>query len=703
MKPFDVEAWQQLSSGGSATAHLAVVSRATIENNLHAFTGRTEDAFWVEDLAFFVVKLAKRHPADDITRQRFAREADLLNRIAGGPAPLLLGGDATADRPWLALEYIDGPTLEQHVQTKKRAMDRDELWDFAAGTWQRVRWLHHHSEPVAHRDIQPRNTILPPTHRTNANLGEVIFVDWAGGWRPGQPEMREEDGSHHDSSDPARDGFRAPEQIMATGEVQRHTLEAEAAIDVWQWACCVYYARHLRGLELSYDELLKYGRNVAGADLPLEKINELPEGIRDAVLVALSRRREDRDPDRISELIPEVSARAHVIATRENSTLREAAAKMTGLASTQEALEQRLARSELEQAEAESSVDRLTQELASTRADLDDASERASHVPRLEELLAETTSELNAAQEAKPPRRSASAPAVVALIGLAVVGLIALVAVTAAAIADLTDDRDLFTSAWEAISGSDTEEASAQEGDDGTSETQGQAPEEVAAEPTDTTVPAADGGETTLAPPEVGDCFMAGVGKVLVSFEAQYLSLDCSMPLTATLAVVEPLETPLEDADSAAIGCLYTSHAALGDVTRAFEVMIAATLETTEGPRLLCASPNDSYLQQLDCFQTAFGYAVPRDCANPGMTRVAAPITTGGPDDPLRFVDGPNTFEDGTIKFRTERSESDTGDQIAAVCSGYADNSQASWVWYHYPIEDEPGYNQVLARCYVGP
>ena len=48
-------------------------------------------------------------------RERFRREALLYMHAASSFVPRLLAADPTATRPWVALEFIDGPTLGEVV------------------------------------------------------------------------------------------------------------------------------------------------------------------------------------------------------------------------------------------------------------------------------------------------------------------------------------------------------------------------------------------------------------------------------------------------------------------------------------------------------------------------------------------------------------------------------------------------------------
>ncbi|MGW0661091.1 protein kinase domain-containing protein [Streptodolium elevatio] len=92
-------------------------------------------------------------------RSRFAREAEFLRHLQHPAVPRLFVAEPHASRPWLATEYVAGPTLQQLV---------DEHGPLPAGA---VRALAIrvaevlsllHSMGRAHRDLNPRNVLVTP-------------------------------------------------------------------------------------------------------------------------------------------------------------------------------------------------------------------------------------------------------------------------------------------------------------------------------------------------------------------------------------------------------------------------------------------------------------------------------------------------------------------------------------------------------------
>lgn len=92
-------------------------------------------------------------------RARFHREVQVLRRVGGPCLVPLLDADPTASVPWLATDYIPGPTLDQHLAAHGPLVD-GQLVLFAAGTASALTAIH--AAGVVHRDLKPANVILSP-------------------------------------------------------------------------------------------------------------------------------------------------------------------------------------------------------------------------------------------------------------------------------------------------------------------------------------------------------------------------------------------------------------------------------------------------------------------------------------------------------------------------------------------------------------
>src|SRR4051794_41891719 len=65
-------------------------------------------------------------PGDDGFRARFAREIDAASKVSGAFTAAVVDADPDAERPWLATEYLPGPTLQ-------KAIDASGPWRPAPG------------------------------------------------------------------------------------------------------------------------------------------------------------------------------------------------------------------------------------------------------------------------------------------------------------------------------------------------------------------------------------------------------------------------------------------------------------------------------------------------------------------------------------------------------------------------------------------
>ena len=95
--------------------------------------------------------------ADPDFRARFRREADLVRRVVSPCVPRFLASDTEAARPWLATEYVSGPTLSRHVR-EHGPLSGANLRAFAVGAAEALRAIH--GAGIVHRDLKPGNVVL---------------------------------------------------------------------------------------------------------------------------------------------------------------------------------------------------------------------------------------------------------------------------------------------------------------------------------------------------------------------------------------------------------------------------------------------------------------------------------------------------------------------------------------------------------------
>ncbi|QVQ51745.1 serine/threonine protein kinase [Spiractinospora alimapuensis] len=164
------------------------------------------------------VKLVHPEFADnDEFRARFAREVRLVERVNARCTPAFAGADPDADTPWLATEYVPGPTLREHVTTSG-PMPEGMVLALAAGLAEALHAIH--SAGIVHRDLKPSNVILAPDGPKVLDFGIARALDGTGitrtGGLMGSP------------------GWIAPERY--------HGAEASPAADIFAWGGLVAFA-----------------------------------------------------------------------------------------------------------------------------------------------------------------------------------------------------------------------------------------------------------------------------------------------------------------------------------------------------------------------------------------------------------------------------------------------------------------------------
>ncbi|MFF3836126.1 serine/threonine-protein kinase [Streptomyces sp. NPDC001930] len=97
---------------------------------------------------------------DQHLAQRFVREADMARAVTSKGVARVLGAQTEGGRPWIAAEFLAGPTLDEAVRAYG-PMDVPAVRALAA---QLARTLHDiHSAGLVHRDLKPANIVLTST------------------------------------------------------------------------------------------------------------------------------------------------------------------------------------------------------------------------------------------------------------------------------------------------------------------------------------------------------------------------------------------------------------------------------------------------------------------------------------------------------------------------------------------------------------
>ncbi|MEU2231838.1 serine/threonine-protein kinase [Streptomyces vietnamensis] len=97
---------------------------------------------------------------DQHLAQRFVREADMARAVTSKGVARVLGAQTEGGRPWIAAEFLAGPTLDEAVRTYG-PMDAPTVRALAA---QLARTLYDiHVAGLVHRDLKPANIVLTST------------------------------------------------------------------------------------------------------------------------------------------------------------------------------------------------------------------------------------------------------------------------------------------------------------------------------------------------------------------------------------------------------------------------------------------------------------------------------------------------------------------------------------------------------------
>ncbi|MEV2277281.1 serine/threonine-protein kinase [Nocardiopsis sp. NPDC049922] len=149
-------------------------------------------------------------------RRRFTAEVEQARRVSGFCIAAILDADPEAAEPWIATEFIDGPTLHDAVaDTGPRT--GVELHRLAVSTATALAAIH--AAGVVHRDLKPENIMLAPDGPRVIDFGIAKAV---------------ESTSVTASGVIGTIGYMAPEQL----EGARLT----SAVDIFAWGSVMVYA-----------------------------------------------------------------------------------------------------------------------------------------------------------------------------------------------------------------------------------------------------------------------------------------------------------------------------------------------------------------------------------------------------------------------------------------------------------------------------
>ncbi|MFF1381802.1 protein kinase [Streptomyces sp. NPDC058308] len=208
-------------------------------------------------------------PDLDIDREfriRFRREIAAARAVSGAGTAALLDGDADADVPWLATEYVAGPSLADAVR-RCGPLPADAVRALGAGLARALAAVH--AAQVLHRDLKPGNVLLTPEGPTLIDFGIAQAFDatalTAAGMVVGTP------------------GFMAPEHLAGSHAVV-------PASDVFTLGAVLCFAATGRG-PFDDQELASVIFRIARGDADLSAV---PDGLREVVADCLRQDPGDR-------------------------------------------------------------------------------------------------------------------------------------------------------------------------------------------------------------------------------------------------------------------------------------------------------------------------------------------------------------------------------------------------------------------------
>ncbi|MFF4294100.1 serine/threonine protein kinase [Streptomyces vinaceus] len=161
-------------------------------------------------------RLREELASDPEFRARFRREAATLLRVQGTCTARVLAVEAEASTPFLVMEYVQGPTLAEHMG-EHGPLGGEMARVFAVGLAEAL--VAFHRAGVVHRDLKPGNVLLSDHGPKVIDFGIAQAADATALTRAGVTV--------------GTVGYMAPEQVRG---------QAGPPADVFAWALTVAYA-----------------------------------------------------------------------------------------------------------------------------------------------------------------------------------------------------------------------------------------------------------------------------------------------------------------------------------------------------------------------------------------------------------------------------------------------------------------------------
>lgn len=160
---------------------------------------------------------------------RMLREIMALSRVGGRQVVPVVDVGVDHEHPWIAMEYLPGPTLNTAVRSLGPVPDRERLQQLAAALAGALASIH--SAGVTHRDLKPHNIMLTDRGPVVVDLGIARLADAGSSLTQTGLAL----GSY---------GYVAPELLLSTA----HSSGVDGRADVWAWGACMAFAASGRAL-----------------------------------------------------------------------------------------------------------------------------------------------------------------------------------------------------------------------------------------------------------------------------------------------------------------------------------------------------------------------------------------------------------------------------------------------------------------------
>ncbi|MFE3761243.1 serine/threonine-protein kinase [Streptomyces sp. NPDC059104] len=109
-----------------------------------------------------------------VNRARFAQEIDAMGTVVDPRVPALLGAEPEAAKPWLAMEYVHGPTLHKMI-TAKGTFGAGPYAALGLALVDALRAIH--GVKMLHRDLKPGNIALGPHGPVVLDFGLAVLQE----------------------------------------------------------------------------------------------------------------------------------------------------------------------------------------------------------------------------------------------------------------------------------------------------------------------------------------------------------------------------------------------------------------------------------------------------------------------------------------------------------------------------------------------